>query len=268
MAKKRKGITLFFLLAIIFAAVAAVTVYYGINFYRDGNRSNGLIALGIGLVAFILFISFFRHAIKRIKFNRKVKAAVSSAKPREGDFSQETTVSATVTTDFFPDSYTVVCCKEAADAPDVSGKIRMAAIKIKDNLVTETVAFPPEEAEKESIGSVSEFISKLQAFISDEILVGHNIGTDRAILEKYGLKFSGMLVDTMKLAKRMLPDKEGYKLEDVCAYLNIQQEPEPQVLDDCIAVYTCLERMREMVDKNEMEYKKMRNGIILSSDGQ
>ncbi len=77
-------------------------------------------------------------------------------------------------------------------------------------------------AEALDIGQVLE---PLLAFIGEDILVGHRILFDYSFVKKaavnQGHSFEKKGVDTLKLARKFLPDAESRKLEYLCGYYGI-----------------------------------------------
>lgn len=49
--------------------------------------------------------------------------------------------------------------------------------------------------------------------LGNEIVIGHNVNFDLKWLDNEGLKFNGMIIDTLKCAKHLVPNVEKYSLQ-------------------------------------------------------
>lgn len=70
-----------------------------------------------------------------------------------------------------------------------------------------------------------QLMEPLAAFIGEDVLVGHRILFDYSFLKREAVNrnmvFEKKGIDTLKLARRFLPDLESRKLGDLCAYYGI-----------------------------------------------
>ena len=60
-------------------------------------------------------------------------------------------------------------------------------------------------------------------------------------------------VDTLKLARRLLPGPQSKKLEDLCTYFQIQRERGHRALDDAIETQKLYEIFLEMMKQQKLE---------------
>ena len=83
---------------------------------------------------------------------------------------------------------------------------------------------------------VSEVIDEIVSFIGDMPLLGHNIIFDYSFLKKacvnHGIPFEKNGIDTLKLARRLLPEVEHKNLDVLCAYFQITPGNSHRALDD------------------------------------
>lgn len=80
-------------------------------------------------------------------------------------------------------------------------------------------------------------------------LAGHNIIFDYSFLKQYAvnhkLKFEKEGIDTLKLARKFLPEAEKKTLDYLCGYLDIQRQQKHRALEDARAAAILLEYFRE-----------------------
>ena len=97
----------------------------------------------------------------------------------------------------------------------------------------------------------SEIAPAFLDFIGDSVLVGHNISFDTGIInESLFSAFLGQLnnptMDTMQLAKKVLPDCENYQLGTLVDLLGIESTPTHRAEDDCRATAQLLFRLQDI----------------------
>lgn len=84
---------------------------------------------------------------------------------------------------------------------------------------------------------LSEVLPLVKAFIGDDIVLGHNAGFDVNFLydafESVGHTFFNNYVDTLRLARRILPALDHHRLCDIAAHYDIAVEGEHRALQDC-----------------------------------
>jgi DNA polymerase-3 subunit epsilon len=97
--------------------------------------------------------------------------------------------------------------------------------------ITEDMMLQGEDIEK--------VIVELIDFCEDYILLGHNIMFDYSFVKKtatnHRLKFEKEAIDTLKLARRFLPQLKKRSLEHLCEYYKIGQEKKHRAYYDAMA---------------------------------
>ena len=142
--------------------------------------------------------------------------------------------------------------------------IEIAAVRVRDNVITDEF-----ESFVKPSGSIPWNITKLtgitnamvsnappieqvlcefKQFAGDDILVGHNIKSfDMRMIsakaEACGMCFGNELVDTLTMARKLLPMKH-HGLADVCGYYNITNNSAHRALSDVIATNECYQRLK------------------------
>lgn len=94
---------------------------------------------------------------------------------------------------------------------------------------------------------IEEVIGEIAAFTADYPLLGHNIIFDYSFLKKAavhnGFVIPNQGIDTLKIARRVLPELEHKSLEFLCSYFNICQGHAHRALDDAISAARIYEKM-------------------------
>lgn len=95
---------------------------------------------------------------------------------------------------------------------------------------------------------LEEIFPELTVFLGDSVLLGHSVLFDYSFLKKAAvnqkLSFEKKAVDTLKIARKVLPQLEHRNLGYLCAYYRIPHQPH-RALADAEAtsrLYTCLAR--------------------------
>ena len=91
-----------------------------------------------------------------------------------------------------------------------------------------------EQADVEVAPMFSEIQSDIDKFISNKVVIGHNIDFDLNFLAKQGLSWNQPKIDTLSLAYCLDYDSPDYKLETLMRRHGIAQEQNHRALDDCI----------------------------------
>lgn len=86
-------------------------------------------------------------------------------------------------------------------------------------------------------------------FAGDEVLLGHNVLFDFSFMKRNVCNLGGTFerkgLDTLTLARLLLPQLEGKSLDKVAAYYGIVQEHHHRALDDAMTTAKIYERLRE-----------------------
>lgn len=94
---------------------------------------------------------------------------------------------------------------------------------------------------------ISEILPDFIVFCADDIFVGHNVIFDYSFLKQAAinekLSFERQAVDTLKLARKFLPELEHRSLEYLCGYYGIDRTNGHRALFDALATKEVLERL-------------------------
>ena len=99
--------------------------------------------------------------------------------------------------------------------------------------------------------AIDEVIPKFWEFVGDHILVGHNAVFDVSFLclacQTCGRLLKNDSVDTLRLARGLLPELSSYKLSSLAEHFNITNETAHRAGSDALTTVKCLEAMKALV---------------------
>lgn len=102
--------------------------------------------------------------------------------------------------------------------------------------------------EKEDIA-----IQKLLDFIGEDLLVGHNIRSDYSFLAQWCINKKKSIrmqaIDTLKIARALLPAEEPKKLDSLCIRYQVSREHAHRALDDARETAEIFEKMQDQLEK-------------------
>ena len=167
----------------------------------------------------------------------------------------------------FPANYTVIDIETTGLDPWQDELLELAALKVRDHQEAERfeILINPFKRISDEVVEITGITNELVAdapkfadvredflaFIGDDILVGHNVNFDISFLyEKcYSLTSSGITndsIDTMRHAKRLLPELEQYRLENLCQKLEIVNPGAHRAMNDVLTTFHVFEAMRKL----------------------
>ena len=103
------------------------------------------------------------------------------------------------------------------------------------------------EADLAGAPEMKEMLTPLSDFLGDHCLLGHSILFDYSFLkrafvnEKYAFEKKG--IDTLKLARKFLPDLPAKRLGDVCRHYRISEQAH-RALGDAMAAHLIYQKMK------------------------
>lgn len=161
----------------------------------------------------------------------------------------------------FPTDFTVLDLETTGLCPGFDEIIEIGCLRVRDLAVVDyfqTLVKPEFEimdfitsltgitnemlADAPAIDSV---LPSVRDFIGSDIVLGHNVNFDvnflyHSFLDVFGIPFSNDFLDTMRLSRRMNPERPHHRLEDLIEYYQIKQTGAHRALDDCastLAIY-------------------------------
>lgn len=158
-----------------------------------------------------------------------------------------------------PTDYVVIDIETTGLSPEFDDIIELAALRVRDDKIIDrfqSFVFPGR--------AVSDFISQLTgitnamlsrapaladvlpeylSFIGDDVVVGHNVGgfDVNFIYDKAELvgadHFSNEHIDTLRIFRKLFPDKVQHRLEDMVAELSVDTAQFHRAEADCMSTY-------------------------------
>lgn len=173
----------------------------------------------------------------------------------------------------YPESYTVLDIETTGFSSQKDSIIELSAIRVVDNKVTEEFS---ELVNPECY--VSSYITKLTGislqmlysaqkipvvlenfieFVSDDIIIGHNVTFDINFLNRnkqlyFNSGFDNDYVDTLKIARKFLPQLKSHKLGVIAQYFNFNTDGMHRGLKDCIVTNLCYQKFLQMYKEQQM----------------
>jgi DNA polymerase III subunit epsilon len=167
----------------------------------------------------------------------------------------------------FPDDYTLIDLETTGIDLQYDEIIEISALRIRNNQIVDTFSslvcpkFPISEFITDLTGITKEMLEKQPKiedilpkfidFIQDDILVGHNIFPFDANflcrscfhLEK---KINNNYVDTLRLARRLLPELKHHRLIDLANNFEIEYQNMHRAEKDCQITKICFDKLKQM----------------------
>lgn len=153
--------------------------------------------------------------------------------------------------------------------------LEIGAVRVKDKKVEDTyqtLIHPHLELSEEVKGltgitdemaqrgrEMDEVFPEIMEFCKEAVLLGHNVIFDYGFLKQAALnrnmEFEHLGIDTLKLARKLLPPEEKKTLQLLCDRYQIQRVRKHRALDDALAA-------RELYEIFEAEYEAERPEIF------
>lgn len=163
------------------------------------------------------------------------------------------------------DEYTIIDIETTGLDPNFDEIIEIGALKIADGkvidefstLVKPTSLVSPFVEELTGINNkmlsdappIKPAIEAFYNFIGESILVGHNVHFDINFLYDNLYKYANILlqndfVDTLRLARRLLPHLHNCRLSTIAHYFGINETTFHRALQDCSITFQCYEKLK------------------------
>ena len=102
---------------------------------------------------------------------------------------------------------------------------------------------------------IQDVIADFVKYTEDMPILGHNVIFDFSFLKKAAvnnkLTFEKEGIDTLKMARRMLPHLEHKGLEFLCSYFSVNPENSHRAMDDAISAMRIYEKLYELNRKDK-----------------
>lgn len=119
--------------------------------------------------------------------------------------------------------------------------------------------------------TIDKILPEFLEFTKGSILVAHNATFDVSFIKKnadeLGMTFDYTTVDTVGLARLLIPNINNYKLNTIAKYFNISLENHHRAVDDAEATGQILLHFMEMLKEKDVKYLDDLDGLnIMSAD--
>lgn len=98
-------------------------------------------------------------------------------------------------------------------------------------------------------------MEKLLAFIGQDVLIGHNVRFDFSFINQWAvnkkIKLSMDGIDTLRMARALLPEEQKKKLEALCVYFDIPRVNAHRALDDAIETVQIYEKLADLAEEKD-----------------
>lgn len=166
----------------------------------------------------------------------------------------------------FPSDFTLIDLETTGLSPKSCDIIEVGGIKVRNDMIVDTyeslIKIPYELPYRiiQITGITDEMLCDAPTadivmpefidFIEDDLVIAHNASFDggfvRAHCENHlNMNFTNEFLDTVKLARKVLPKLENHKLQTLIAYYGVEVDSAHRALDDCrgtLDVYYGLKR--------------------------
>lgn len=170
----------------------------------------------------------------------------------------------------YPTDYVLLDIETTGFKPSESEITEIAAYKVKDKKVVDTFSslvginnpIPPNIVEITHITDdmvkdqpkIDVVLKDFKEFLGDNIIIGHNVTFDIDFLTHYSYQCFGEYilndyVDTLRIARKLLPNLSHHKLETLSKYYELDVEGEHRALKDVDLTYTIYNKLKELEDE-------------------
>ena len=160
------------------------------------------------------------------------------------------------------DNYVLLDLETTGHYPGIDEIIEIGAIRVHNNQPTESYQtfvkcdyLPSEIVELTGITLDDlqnapdhvDALERLEEFICDSPIIGHNLSFDLAFLKYYGSSITSDTfhwVDTLRLSRKMIPSDRGHGLGAMCSLLEIERARGHRSLDDCLSTHSLYQLLK------------------------
>ena len=108
-------------------------------------------------------------------------------------------------------------------------------------------------------------------FLGDDIVVGHNVNFDINFIYDQKIKIDGIpfqsdYVDTMRIARKVLPNLPHHRLCDLAKYFSFPYENQHRGEADCRMAYMCYGKLKEIAAQSGVDIKSSQKVKVRSKD--
>lgn len=104
---------------------------------------------------------------------------------------------------------------------------------------------------------IVDVLLSFKEFLGNDIIVGHNVNFDvnfiyDSMKENLGDYLTNDYIDTLRIARRVLPSLSHHKLDDLISYFNLETRGDHRALNDCILTNQVYINLAELMEKQHL----------------
>ena len=174
----------------------------------------------------------------------------------------------------YPESYVVLDIETTGFSAENDEIIELSAIKVAENKVIAKFSqlVDPQRyistyianltgiSQEMLIGKpkIKEALSDFTEFVSDSLIIGHNVTFDIGFINNklqkhFNTSFDNDYVDTLTIARQLLPDLKSKKLGSIATHFKFNTEGMHRGLKDCIVTNMCYQRFLQMHKEKQLK---------------
>ena len=174
----------------------------------------------------------------------------------------------------YPENYVVLDIETTGFSAQKDSIIELSALRVLDNKVVEEFSelVNPECYVSSYISNLTgiqpemlyaadrifDVLGRFVDFVSDDIIIGHNVTFDINFINSnkqlcFGSGFDNDYIDTLKLARRFLPQLNSHKLGIIARYFSFNTDGMHRGLKDCIVTNMCYQKFLQMHKEQQMK---------------
>lgn len=105
--------------------------------------------------------------------------------------------------------------------------------------------------------SFEEVSDSIFDFIGDDFLVGHNVSFDlRFLSQESQREFNNFYTDTRHISRKVIPNLDHYRLQDLCSYYDIKPGTH-RAMTDTKATYLVYEKLKDSFNQLGIDKKTL-----------
>ncbi len=168
----------------------------------------------------------------------------------------------------FPSSYTIIDIETTGLSPEWDSIIEVAAVKVKDNQIIDSFSSIVNTAAGIIVDEyitnltgitqtmideaplITDILPKYLNFIGDDYIVGHNVNFDINFIydkaqEYLNATVSNDFIDTLRLFRRLSPDKPHHRLSDLAEEYHLDYTDAHRALRDCMITQSGFQALKD-----------------------
>lgn len=203
----------------------------------------------------------YKEKVDKSGIDRLDESATSNNKKTNKNISHE----------FEAVDYTVIDIETTGLSNTFDKIIELSALKIRDNeinsqyttLVNPGIKIPSniklltgiDDNMVKNSPKIDDVIEEFINFISDDVLLGHNVTFDIKFINNNikdnNLKLENNYIDTLTISRKKLPYLDNHKLITLLQHYSISKSQSHRALSDCIATHQLYQKL---INENDREY--------------